>query len=451
MIRRILYALSLISLTIAAGACNASKSSDPLSPSIAGPSPGVNITAPVPIDPTSGAKVAVDQQPVTLMVQNAATNGVRPLTYLVEVATDAGFTNKVFSQDNIAPSNRGKTGVKLPDPLATGRTYYWHSLAKDGANTSAYSAAANFNVFTPTVINAPTPVAPINNVKTADAHPTFQFTNATHTGPVGAITYGMEISDTDTFANKIAIWTVAEQPNQTSLAAPQLLGDSTQYFWHVRAYDPTTTGPWSATQVFQTPMPIVIAPPPPPPPNSGPVASDQMNLSQAVVYNSPQDIASWAVTTTITQVGFQPTGSPTAGVSFAFSPNLPDSWKWLPGFASDSFQYTVWPVVKVNGQWTTSGIVQMWQGRPSTGGPILTDFARSWVYDSRWGTMAGYQPQPGEQMGFFVSAGNARGQSGVTSVRERSNVVLVNVPAGDNGSFSFSVGSMPLMLNLRRR
>jgi hypothetical protein len=176
-----------------------------------------------------------------------------------------------------------------------------------------------------------------------------------------------------------------------------------------------------------------------------------MNLSQALVFASPQDIASWAVTATITQVVMQPSGSSLAGVSFAFSSTLPASWNWLTGFGSDSFQYTVWPVVNVNGQWATAGIVQMWPGRPSTGGPILTDFAKSWVYDARWGILNGYQPHAGEQMGFFVSAGNARGQGGVTSVRERSNVVLVNLPAGDSGSFSFSVGSMPLTLSIRRR
>jgi len=49
-------------------------------------------------------------------------------------------------------------------------------------------------------------------------------------------------------------------------------------------------------------------------------------------------------------------------------------------------------------------------------------------------------------MGFFVSAGNAPGESGVSSIRERSNVVLVALPAGDNGNFSFSLGSLPLFM-----
>jgi hypothetical protein len=64
--------------------------------------------------------------------------------------------------------------------------------------------------------------------------------------------------------------------------------------------------------------------------------------------------------------------------------------------------------------------------------------------------MMGYQPRAGEQMGFFVSAGNARGVSGVTSRRERSNVVLVSLPPGDSGSFPFSLP--PIMLpTLRSR
>jgi hypothetical protein len=99
----------------------------------------------------------------------------------------------------------------------------------------------------------------------------------------------------------------------------------------------------------------------------------------------------------------------------------------------------VWAAVNQSGTWNTSGFIQMWRGRASTGGPIIAEFARNWAYDSRWGPMAGYQPHAGEQMGFFLSAGNARGVTTVTSLRERTNVVVVPLPAGDNGSFTFSL------------
>src|SRR6266852_7708120 len=81
----------VISAALTMAACAASKSVDPLSPTVAGPIPGVNITPPGVMQPSSGTKIAVDQQPLVLVVVNAATSGVRPLTYLFEVAADASF------------------------------------------------------------------------------------------------------------------------------------------------------------------------------------------------------------------------------------------------------------------------------------------------------------------------------------------------------------------------
>jgi hypothetical protein len=163
---------------------------------------------------------------------------------------------------------------------------------------------------------------------------------------------------------------------------------------------------------------------------------DAIDLSKIPVYNSPTDVASWPITTAITQLHMRPTGDPLAGVSLNFSAlqTWPDYWP--PGW-DGPLQYTVWAVWYANGQWSASGIIQMWRGRASTGAPILTDFARNWIYDARWGPGYGHQPVVGERMGFFVTAGNARGVTGVTSVRERSNVVMVSLPANDTGDFTF--------------
>jgi hypothetical protein len=179
-------------LLAAALGCQATKSSNPLSPTVAGPIPGVAITAPNPIDP-SGAKVAATSQPVTLVAENGATTGVRPLTYLFEVATDTGFTNKVFVRDGVAPSDTGRTSLQLPDPLQSGRTYYWRTQAHDGANSSAYSGAAHFDVFTPVAIGPPTLVSPINVADVSTLHPTFVIGNSPRSGPVGAISYVIEL------------------------------------------------------------------------------------------------------------------------------------------------------------------------------------------------------------------------------------------------------------------
>src|SRR5580765_8411880 len=125
--------IALLPLLPVTSACAASKSANPLSPTVAGPIPGVAITAPRPIEPNS-TKVAVDKQPVTLLLENAVTSGPRPLSYMFEVAADVEFANKVFVREGIAPGEGGRTTLRLPDPLAAGRTYYWRGRAGDGAN-----------------------------------------------------------------------------------------------------------------------------------------------------------------------------------------------------------------------------------------------------------------------------------------------------------------------------
>jgi hypothetical protein len=162
------------------------------------------------------------------------------------------------------------------------------------------------------------------------------------------------------------------------------------------------------------------------------------DLATATIYNSPPDIASWPVTGTISMVSV-------AGVSgqngvyctcskvsapFTSPPPSPGQWPQDPVAYPDAvnLQYTLWAVVQISGTWYASGFVQMWIGRPGTGStPIGADWL-NWAYSSRWGPMNGYVPLRGSQMGFFLSAGNARGFTGVSTVRERSDVVLLSLP-----------------------
>src|SRR5713226_9088970 len=270
--------LSAAGLLLAMGtliSCESSKSSNPLSPSVEGPIPGVNISAPRMLEPLAGQRIAVDRQPLTLLLENASTNGVRPLTYAFDIATDANFNSKVFSRDGIAPGDGGRTSLRLPDPLATGRTYFWRARAVDGANEGPYANAAAFDIFTPIVIDAPAPVSPGVNVTIDNIRPHFTFANAPRSGPVGAITYLVEVADSDAFTNKIAQWTGAEQPNQTTLEIPVDLAYNKVYYWHVRAYDPTTLGPFSANRAFATPAGSPT-PTPGPEPNPGPGAASDV-------------------------------------------------------------------------------------------------------------------------------------------------------------------------------
>src|SRR4051812_34570530 len=201
MIRRVLSAVSVCTVVLASTACETSKSSNPLSPAVAGPIPGVQISAPKILEPVVGAKIAVDAQPLSLMIENASSNGVRPLSYVFEVATDTGFTNKVFVREGVAPGEGGRTALRLPDPLQTGRSYFWRAHAEDGANTGPFSPSANFNVFTPIVIQEPVLVQPAQNSTVTSLRPDFIVNNAAHSGPVGALAYTLEVADSFAFSN----------------------------------------------------------------------------------------------------------------------------------------------------------------------------------------------------------------------------------------------------------
>jgi hypothetical protein len=90
-------------------------------------------------------------------------------------------------------------------------------------------------------------------------------TNATRTGFIGPVVYEFQVAHDEAFTNIFGDWNVPEQTDQTSLDLPQDFAYSSVYYWHVRAFDGSTTGPWSRTLGLGTPNP----PPPPPPPSSG--------------------------------------------------------------------------------------------------------------------------------------------------------------------------------------
>lgn len=180
-------------------------------------------------------------------------------------------------------------------------------------------------------------------------------------------------------------------------------------------------------------------------------AQDMIDLHAAVVTSGPADVADWPVTVRLGALSLEP------GAGWVLTPappGFPDSWEFR-AFGNEAascaqssdgcLQYTVWPVAKVNGQWETCGVVQMWKGRPGTGGLGLPtwhdDMPGNWTYFC--GDLSTYHPNPGDTMGFFVTAGNARRVGNVTSVRERSNVVTVTLPPNDTGSWTFA-GVAPL-------
>lgn len=283
-----LHRLATLAIPVAAAmvfsGCEASKSANPTSPSVAGPIAGVNITTPEPVAP-KGTAIPAKDQPVTLVVQNASTNGQRAVTYRFEVAADADFSNKVAGREGVEPGADGKTAYRLPDALAADRTYYWRAKALDGANESPYSEAVSFAVVTPAELQAPVPLSPVGASTAASLTPEFRVTNAARSGPVGSVFYTFEISANESFSAMIAIVTVPERVAETKFTINQVLTAGIRFYWRVRAFDANVSSAWSLTQSFFTPKAPTPSPSPSPSPAppSGPPAGGWPRTGEEVV------------------------------------------------------------------------------------------------------------------------------------------------------------------------
>ncbi|MBI4347826.1 MAG: hypothetical protein HY553_13300 [Elusimicrobia bacterium] len=165
--------------------------------------------------------------------------------------------------------------------------------------------------------------------------------------------------------------------------------------------------------------------------------ADAIDLSQVTILNSPSDVAGWAKTARVTSIDLRAPD----GIVIDFTkkdgqgawPDVPDPSRWG---TDPGIQYTIWMVLRIGGRWYAAGGMQNWTGRPRTGGPP-SEFTHNWYYAAdRWAPMTDYPVRPGERVGFFVTAGDAR-NNGRTLLRERSNVVLLDFPADAGGTFRF--------------
>jgi hypothetical protein len=241
--------VSLAFALVLAGACEAEKSSSPLSPSVAGPIAGVEITAPRLLEPSQGIKIRDSQQPIRLVIENASSTGVRPLSYMFEVASDSAFTTKVFSRSGVQPG-QGRTSVQL-DKLESARTYYWRARAQDGANTGAFTSA-RFDILPRPFLGKPAPIEPVNNTRVAERRPTLRVRNADRNEAVGVLHYFFQISADQAFTQVVSQGTVGESPGATAWTADRDLAADSQQFWRARAADSEITGEWMPTQVFRS-------------------------------------------------------------------------------------------------------------------------------------------------------------------------------------------------------
>ncbi|MDE3153499.1 MAG: hypothetical protein KGN76_00230 [Acidobacteriota bacterium] len=414
-----------VAVVATVAACTTAKSANPLSPSVAGPIPGVSITAPKVVSPSSGAEIAVSDQPITLKVQNATTNGVRPLYYSFDVASDSAFSHVVFSTGNVKPGTGGDTSVTLSDTLGAEQTYYWRAQALDGANTGPYMASTSFTVYTPVVINAPTPVSPTGGTTVTSTTPALVVTNATHTGPAGALTYTFQIAQDQAFSTGLVSGTVAEGTSQTQFTPASALAYSTTFYWRARAADPSHTGGWSQTESFVTPAAPTTGGGGGGTGGGGSGGGSSVpggfDLNSVQIVGGSPDIRSWQVTAQITSLSFS-----NGSININYTKNC--QWPSADIGGGTLQEATIWIFEKIGGQWYGTGGERL---RPCQTSKDLTnpsDIATGWFYSGQWAPMTGYVPAPGEVVGFMVTDGSTRADNNAP-VHERSGVVLVGFPA----------------------
>jgi hypothetical protein len=343
------------------------------------------------------------------------------------VSTDAAFGATVVNQEGVAQGGNGTTSIVLPK-LAGAKTYYWRARATSSGTVGLFATARSFNVGPEVVLQAPVPASPGSGASVS-GNITLTVNNVQRSGPVTAITYRFDLTDTSSFSRVLSSTTAPEQSGGSTSVSPNVNLGAGTYYWRVQAFDNASgvSSPVSGITSF---------------------TYQPFSLSQATMVSSPQDFASWGETAKITSVTF----TPDAFLVDFDKRDGPDRWPDTP-FGAGSLEYTLGMCVNISDHWYCSAVVQFWYGRDLAASGIPGNVNFEWFYDrARWGPMAGYQPQEGETVGLFACAGNCRNNdAGDRSyVKERTNVAFVPWSNSGNGSFTFSNGSR-VVLSQRRR
>jgi len=255
-------------LAVVAAGCEAQKSANPLSPSVAGPIAGVSITVPAPISPSNGAEI-VNTDPLRLTFTNATTNGVRPLWYVVELASDSAFGSKIYTNGKVLPTEGAQTSVVVDVRLTSEATYFWRVRAEDGANSTAFSDPARFDMVVPVVLGVPSPLSPSGGQTTASVRPDLVVNNGTVTGRAGPVENRVEIARDQAFTSIVATAGAGRSSGTTTAVTAPELPANTMLYWRAYATNGTVASARSATAAFRTPAGTTGGGPVPLPPTGG--------------------------------------------------------------------------------------------------------------------------------------------------------------------------------------
>ncbi len=165
----------------------------------------------------------------------------------------------------------------------------------------------------------------------------------------------------------------------------------------------------------------------PTPPTPGYPGID-LDLSTVTVLGSDPAILTYPTTAQLNEIGVQP-GTLTLHTTGC------ENWPMVPVEVGDSPSQagTLWVFERIAGLWYSTGAERLRPEQLNGGKPesstVNTWIGTDWLYDaSRWGIMTGYNPKPGEIVGFMVVAGSTRSDNN-TPIDARSRVAMFRWPS----------------------
>ncbi|MEX2273411.1 MAG: hypothetical protein WD690_18215 [Vicinamibacterales bacterium] len=283
MLRRTVGPAVCLALFMGAAACETAKSSNPLSPTIAGPMEGVVLSPPKALEPAVNQQIRDRDQPFNVVIENASTTSPRPYKMRMQIAADSNFSSVVWSRDGIDPGEGGQTSFRMSERMQPGRQYFWRVMADDGANQSAWSAVAPFQVLMPAEFGPPAPLSPIGNEQLTTTRPQLRVANGTAQGPVAQAFYQFQVATDSGFGGIAVNEETVQQPGETVLTVPGVLSHGTTYYWRARISDGDTISPWSSTEIFRTAAAPAPGPSPGPAPGPAPGGSCVLSSGDAII------------------------------------------------------------------------------------------------------------------------------------------------------------------------
>ena len=155
--------------------------------------------------------------------------------------------------------------------------------------------------------------------------------------------------------------------------------------------------------------------------------TDALDFADVQIHSSP-DVRAWPITSEITELGLRPS-------TLHIRHTKEGVWPPVP-YETTTQQATLWVFVKIDGKWHGTGAERIRPQQTDKPEPDrVSQWVKEWLYNPQmWGPMANYLPQPGELVGFMLTAGIQRvGDSAI--IRERTSIVLVPYPDDRGATF----------------